>query len=179
MSRAEIKARVAELLAAGTAKSEVFDQLAGQGIKDSRLAYLIASYADPHLCYDNNGKVNVLVTIMLIQALLAAVLGFGIGAKIGPNAQWIVGGLVALIPLLFAWGFYTHKVGAYNVYILMSIIQMPKQFGGFATSPVSTAIGLAIGIGILTFVWHVRRKIFPDFAFITPKKIKGQYVFES
>lgn len=30
---------------------------------------------------------------------------------------------------------------------------------------------------MLVYVWYVRQKIFPDFSFIAPKKIKGQYVF--
>ena len=177
MNQKEIKAKVTELITAGMAKSAVFAKLSGQGVKDSRLAYLIASYADPHRCYDNNGKINILVIVMLIQALLAAFLGFGIGAKIGPNAQWITGGLAAAIPLLFAWGFYTHKVGAYNAYILLSLIQIPKHLGGLVSNTVSTAIGLAISIAIIAFVWYVRSRIFPDFIFITPRKLKGQYVF--
>ncbi|HEX5337932.1 MAG TPA: hypothetical protein VFW53_05815, partial [Gallionella sp.] len=100
-----------------------------------------------------------------------------IGSKIGPNAQWIIGAIVASIPLLFAWGFYKNHAGAYNAYILLAIIQLPKQFSGFADSPVATAIGLAVGAGLLIFVWYVRQKLFPDFAFTAPKKVKGQYVF--
>ena len=40
---------------------------------------------------------NVLVTIMFIQALIAFFMGFGIGTTIGPNARWILGVLIALI----------------------------------------------------------------------------------
>ena len=41
----------------------------------------------------------------------------------------------------------------------------------------ATSIGLVVGIGLLAFVWYLRQKMFPDFALISPKKIKGQYVF--
>jgi hypothetical protein len=116
---------------------------------------------------------------MFIQAAIAFLLGFGIGVKIGPNARWIIGGIIALIPLLFAWGFYKNSAATYNAYIFLSIIQLPKQFEGFSSSPVATTIGFAIGILLVAFIWYVRRKIFPDFAFITPKKVKGQYVFSS
>lgn len=177
MNKKEIQARVRELLTAGTAKTEVFAQLAGQGVKDSRLAYFIASYADPNRCDDHERKVNVLITVMFIQALIAFLLGFGIGAKIGPNAKWIVGALTGLIPLLFAWGFYMHRAGAYNAYILLTIVQLPKSFEGFASSPVATSIAIAVNVAVLAYVWYVREKLFPDFAFITPKKIKGEYVF--
>lgn len=177
MNKAEIKSKVDELLSSGVAKSEVFAQLSGQGAKDSQLAYFIASYPDPVRCDEHSGKVNVLITLMLIQALIAFLLGFGIGAKIGPNAKWIVGALIALIPLLFAWGFYANRVGTYNAYMLLSIVQLPKSFEGFSSAPFVSSIALAIGIGLIAYVWYVREKIFPGFAFTTPKKVKGQYVF--
>jgi len=110
--------------------------------------------------------------------LIAFWLGFGVGVKIGPNAKWIIGVLIALIPLLFAWGFYTNRVGAYNAYILLSIIQLPKSFGGFTSTPVASSIGIAIGVGLIAYVWYVREKVFPGFVLTTPKKVKGEYVFE-
>lgn len=177
MNKKEIQAKVHDLLAAGTAKTDAFTQLAGQGVKDSKLAYFIASYADPNRCDKQERKVNILITIMFAQALITSFLGFGIGATIGPNAKWIVGALIALIPLLFAWGFYTHRVGAYNAYILLAIVQLPRSFEGFTSSPVATSIAIAVNVAVLGYVWYVREKLFPDFAFITPKKIKGKYVF--
>jgi hypothetical protein len=177
MNKKEIQAKVRELLAAGTTKTEVFAQLTGQGVKDSQLAYFIASYADPNRCDDHERKVNILITIMFVQALIAFFLGFGIGAKIGPHAMLVVGALIALIPLLFAWGFFAHRVGAYNAYIFLTIIQLPRSFEGFASSPVATSIAIAFNVAILAYVWYVREKLFPDFSFITPKKVKGEYVF--
>jgi hypothetical protein len=179
MNKKEIKAKVTELLLSGVTKMEVFTQLSGQGIKDSQLAYFIASHADPGLCTEHDRKVNIIIGLMSIQAALAFLLCLAIGAKIGPNAKWIIASLAALIPLLFAWGFYKHRVGVYNAFILLSIIQLPKSLEGFTKSPTVSAIGIAIGIGMLAYIWYVRGKLFPDFAFITPKKIKGQYVFTS
>lgn len=177
MNKKEFRAKIKDLISSGMPKSEVFTQLSGQGLKDSQLAYLIASQADPHLCHIHSSKVNVVITIMIIQSVLALFAGFGVGASIGPNAQWIVAGLCASFPLLFAYCFYKHQVGAYNAYIIIAIIQIPRQFEGFTSSPIATSIGLAIGISMLAYVWYVRQKIFPDFFFIAPKKIKGQYVF--
>jgi len=114
---------------------------------------------------------------MGIQVVFAFLLCLAIGAKIGPNAKWIIAGLAALIPLLFAWGFYKFNVGTYNAFIFLSIIQLPKAFQGFTKSPTESSIGIAIAIGMIAYVWYVRGKLFPDFAFITPKKFNGQYVF--
>ncbi len=177
MKKSEIKAKVNELLSSGTVKARVFAQLSNQGIKDHQLAHFIASYPDPKRCKEHDQKVNILITMMLAQTAIAFWLGFDIGTRIGPNAKWIAGILLASIPLLFAWGFHANRVGAYNAYILLSICQLPKSLEDFSTSPMATSIGIAIGIGIIAFVWYVRENIFPDFAFITPKKFKGQYVF--
>ena len=177
MNKKEIKASVQNLLEKGTKKSEAFAQLSGQGVKDSQLAYFIASYADPRRCFEHGSKVNGLIMLMFVLALIAFPFGFRIGAQIGPNAKWIFGVFVALITLLFAWGFYRHKVGAYNAYLLLTIVQFPKSFEGFSAIPVATSVGLALNVALLAYIWYVREKIFPGFAFITPKKIKGKYVF--
>jgi hypothetical protein len=177
LSKKEVQQKVRELLAAGTAKSEVFSQLSGRGVKDSKLAYFIASYADPIRCDEHDRKVNILITIMLAQALIALILGLDIGARMGPTAKWVMGVSMTLIPLFLVWGFYNHRVGAYNAYILLALPQFPRSLEGFTSSPATTAIALAISIAILAFVWYVRGKIFPDFVFVNPRKIKGKYIF--
>ncbi|MNO02469.1 hypothetical protein D3C76_1872660 [compost metagenome] len=48
---------------------------------------------------------------------------------------------------------------------------------GLASGSVATFVGLAISIGLLVFVCYVRQKLFPDLAFLAPKKVKGRYVF--
>ncbi|MCO6057548.1 DUF3592 domain-containing protein [Pseudomonas sp. MOB-449] len=176
-SKKEAQEKVRNLLAAGTAKSEVFSQLSGRGVKDSHLAYFIASYADPIRCDEHDRKVNILITIMLAQALITFFLGLDIGARIGPTAKWVIGVSMTLIPLLLVWGFYNHRVGAYNAYILLALLQFPRSLEGFTSSPAATSIALAISIAILAFVWYVRGKIFPDFVFVNPRKIKGKYFF--
>lgn len=177
MNKKEIKAKVNALLVSGTAKSDVFAQLAGQGVKDSQLAHFIASYPDQQRCDEHTKKVNVLITIMFVQALIASLIGFRAGITIGPNAKWIISVLSASIPLLFAFGFYKNFAGTYNAYIILAIVQLPKSLEGFSSNPTTTAVVLAINLAVVGYVWYVRKKIFPDFAFIGPKKAKGQYVF--
>lgn len=178
MTKREARAKVAQQLSSGKSKSETFVQLAGQGIKDSQLAYFVASYADPGRCDEHERKVKVLVVLMFIQALFSLVLGLALGAKIGPNAKWIFGAALGMIPLLFAWGFYTDRVGAYNAYIMLGIIGLPKSLEGFSSAPIGTSVSVAIAVGLLAYVWYVRDKIFPGWAFVTPKRVKGQYIFE-
>lgn len=179
MNKKEIQASVRQLLDRGVPRSEVFARLSGQGMKDSRLAYFIASRVDPARREQHRGKVRVLVALMVVLALIGFVVGFGTGARIGPNAKWIFAFGIALLTLLFAWGFHAARVGFYNAYILLSIIQIPKSFEGFAADPLSASIGLAFNGGLLAFTWYVRHCLFPDFNFLNPRKVKGQYVFSA
>lgn len=179
MNKKQIKSKVTELLSSGQKKSEVFAQLSGHGVKDRYLAHYIASYADPLICYEHDGKKKVLIALMCIQAALGFIYVASIGGKSGAGVIWLISSFVALFPLLFAWAFHKHVAGAYNLYIFLSIIHLPKQFAALSSMPVTTSIGLAIGIGTLALVLYLRSKIFPDFAFISPKKIGGRYVFSS
>lgn len=179
MNKKEAKAKVKDLLSSRVPRSEVFAQLSGQGVKDRLLARLIASTADPYLCDIHDRKVNAVITLMFIQAALALLIGFIIGSTIGPNARWVIGGLSALVPLLFAWGFYNHLAGAYNAYIILSMGSAARQVEGLISGSISMFIGSVIGIGMFAFVYYVRQKLFPDLAFFTPRKVKGRYVFSS
>ncbi len=114
---------------------------------------------------------------MLFQAFIAFLVGLGADSDIGSNSKWLFGTLNAIIPLLFAFGFYKHYAGAYNAYLVFYILQLPKTLKGVVTNSVATYVFLAIYIAVLIYVWYVRKKLFPDFSFITAKKIKGQYVF--
>lgn len=178
MNKNEIKAQVHSLIEAGTPKSEVFSRLSGQGIKDSQLAYFIAAYPNPQRREQHKRKVKLLVMAMLFYALMAFVVGFAIGSQIGPTGRWVLAVVVATIPVLFAWGFHKYKVAAYNVYILLSLIHLPRAFDGFMAQPLANSIALAINFGMIAFVWYVRHKLFPDFLFITPVKVKGEYHFQ-
>lgn len=167
------------MLNAGGSKSEVFKALSGGVVKDNQLALFIASHPNQNLYEQHYKKVNALVTVMFIQALLAALFGFGVGSKIGPIAIWVTAALFALIPTLFAYGFYKNHAGTYNAYIILTVVQFPGAFTGITKTPVASAIGIAIGLAILGCVCYVRSLLFPDFTLIAPKKIKGKYVFSS
>ncbi|WP_431096569.1 hypothetical protein [Polaromonas aquatica] len=179
MEKSEVKRMVRELLAAGQGKTVTFAQLSGQGLKDKQLAMVIASHADPELTEAHRGKVRVLIVIMLIQAILAFFVGYGIGYKMGPNAPWIASALMALVPLAFAWAFYANKAGAYEAYVWLSILGVARTLDGFAATPSSTLAGLLISATLCGFVLYVQSKVFPDLGFLSPKKVNGKFVFSS
>ena len=106
MDKKKIKQQVTELLNSGTQKNDVFKALSGGAAKDNQLALLIASHPNPQLYNQYNRKITTLVIIMLIQALFAARIGFGLGAEIGPIATWVLAFICAIIPLILAFGFY-------------------------------------------------------------------------
>ncbi|WP_211444687.1 hypothetical protein [Collimonas humicola] len=177
MNKKEIKNKVSDLLSSDASKTDVFNKLSGQGVKDSDLAYLIASYADPHRCGANKIYVRILLVITYLQVCLGFLVGFSIGMQIGRTASWVIGALIAFFMLWFAWGFHKNKVAFYNATILLTIAQFGNQVSGFAKAPIETLIAIAIGIGLCAYTWYVRQKIFPDFAFMNAKKVNGAYFF--
>ena len=113
---------------------------------------------------------------MCLQALILLFAGLSTGSAFGPIIRWLVAGLLALIPLALAWGFYKNLAFVYNFYIFYSIFQIVTSdpFGNFRQIP----LNLIIGVAIIGFVWYVRSKIFPDFGFFMGvKKSQGRYVF--
>ncbi|MBS0452878.1 MAG: hypothetical protein JSS14_16410 [Proteobacteria bacterium] len=179
MNKKQVRAHARFALNRGITRTEVFSHLRGRGLKDKQLAYFIASHVDPASRLLNAGKVKVLVALMVVLAAVGFVAGMGLGAKFGPNAKWLVAGGIALVSLLFAWGFHAHRVGAYNAYILLAIVQLPRSLDGFTADPFATSIGFVVNVALLAYVWYVRQCLFPDFTFLAPRKVKGEYVFSA
>src|SRR5471032_2269646 len=177
MNRKEIKAQVVQLLSDGVAKSDVFTRLAGQGVKERLLAYLIAAHADPQRCRANRGHLLAVRVIAWLQVIVGVLAGYAIGSDISVVAGVLVAGLAAAIVLLFVWGFSKNNVVSYNAYLILTITQLPRQFSCFEERPVSALIGFLIGLAMFVYIWYVRTRIFPDFNFIAPKKMNGKYVF--
>jgi len=177
MNRKEAQAAIAHLTSSGIAKSEIFARLSGHGIKDRELARLLASYVDPRLRDANRRYINWVLIIACVQAATGFPEAFDIGEQLSSGAGWIAGVATTAFGLLFAWGFYRNKVDTYNAYLLLAIIQLPFQLDDFPESPVKTTIGVVIGLALLGYVWWVRSRIFPDYLFMSPRKVKGAYVF--
>lgn len=179
MNKKQVQAHARFAMNRGITRNEVFAHLRGRGLKDAALAYFIASHVDPARRLQHAGKVKVLVGLMIVLSVVGFLAGLGMGAKIGPNAKWIVACGVAMVSLLFAWGFHQHRVGAYNAYILLAIVQLPKSMDGFIAEPFTASLGFVLSVGLLAYVCFVRYCLFPDFTFLNPRKVKGQYVFSA
>ncbi len=179
MNKKEIQAQINSRLANGESKTSTFTQLSGQGVSDRVLAHLIASHASPQLCDRHAKLVDAMIVISWLQLGFMVLLSVALGFKAGLVAMVLITAFLGAFAYLFVWGFTNNKAWAYNVTIVLSVINLPKAFTGFAETPVLSTVGLAISIGLLAFTWYVRGKIFPDFSFISPKKVKGSYIFSN
>ncbi|NML35481.1 hypothetical protein [Paraburkholderia antibiotica] len=177
MNKKEARNLIEGMLSAGRKKQDVFTALSGKGVKDRVLAYRIAAYADPQRCAANKAHIRALTVIACIELLFGMFVAFGIGAQISPISGLIFGVLAALFGALFVWGFAKNKANIYNGFILISLTQLPRAFQGFSTAPGTTTIAVAINMTLVAYVWFVRSRLFPDFAFISPRKTNGKYVF--
>ncbi|MBR7198283.1 hypothetical protein [Pseudomonas sp. 14A] len=179
MDKKEIKRQVGAMLAAGHARAETFNALAGGSVKDRVLATWIGAYPDPFLRKRHLVKVNVLVTLMGIMGLLGTIAGLLQINDGGIAMALLMVSIVGVIPFLFAWGFYKGAAVVYTIYITFTISQIPREFVGFSEEPVSTVLGAVFILAMVLYAAWVKSLLFPDLALIGAKKIKGQYVFSN
>ncbi|AOR70544.1 permease [Burkholderia stabilis] len=177
MNRKEAKTRIAVLLSAGTRKADVLADLSGQGLKDRVLAGLIASRADPERCRKNKVHVRILVALGIAQLAISLALAYYISATAGTGIVLLFLALTVPLSLLFIWGFATHRVGAYHAFILLSLLQLPKTIADLGRDPSTALPSLVITILLVGYVWFVRNRIFPDYGWLTPRKVEGRYAF--
>ena len=178
LMKEQAKQWITQLLDSGQSKKEVFENLKGRGVKDSKLAMMISSVPDEVLCMLHERKNNTLVTIYAFFCVLTVWITY---VTVEPNLRLFILVLQVSISLLLIWGFFSFKLLAYNVYIVINLISIPKEMmTTFATNDLVSMIGIGIGIGVLmlAYVWYVRSSLYPDIGFMSVKKDKaGQYRF--
>jgi hypothetical protein len=179
MNKKEVQAEINRRLASGESKSTVFRLMRGNEVSDRRLAYFIASYADPSLCLRYAKLIKAIIAASWVQLAFALLVAVAAGVKMGLIGCLLFVGFIGAFAYLFVWGFTHNKAWAYNATIFMSVINLPKTLGGFSETPGASAVTLLIGVALISFTWYVRSKLFPDFAFISPKKVNGTYAFSS
>lgn len=177
MNKSELKARVAELLDSGAARSRVFAQLSEQGCDERLLAALIAGHVTPAVRAQHLGKVRALIGLTLLQAVLVLLISLTLGSRYSTPAQWLLAAAFTAFPLIFAWGFYRYFAGAYSAFMVLTIVQLPRQVEGWLANPQGGAISLAFTIALFAYVWHVRRLLFPDFDLFGIRKLNGKFSF--
>lgn len=178
MKDKDIRTKVNALLDSGMTKAAVFEQLKQAGAKEKRLAYLIGAHIDQRLVDKNDIHIKLIIILNILLMLLCFFVGFFVEPSFSLGGKFLVGTLFALIPAAFVYGFGKHNVGTYNAYILLSIAGLHRVFQGFHEDPQSTLIALILNILMISYVWFVRTRLFPDFYSFSPRKVKGSYVFK-
>lgn len=166
-----VRARMDELLAQGVGKTEVFRQLATTDIKPRVLAGWLAATPDMSARQAMSLHITILCGLMVAQALIVFIVLLSVSLFLAL--------VIAMIPLLFAWGFRKPAAGAYSGYILLSIISIAQNAAKFRGIDTPTVIGLAIGIATIGYVAWIQWRVFPDMTFTGPNRKSGEYVFKT
>lgn len=177
----DTRKRIAEYLAQGLSREEVFNRLQGGAFSDRNLATIIAATPNPQLIVAHKWKVWFMRLVSVLQVILGFIVGWQIGAPLGDGSAVLCSLLMALIPSLMFWGFLRNSINAYNAYILVQMLQIPPQSkmlidGGWET--LTGWIGVAITISLITYAFVLRRRLFPGMAVFSARSSKdGEYVF--
>lgn len=177
----DTRKRIAEYLAEGMSREEIFYRLQGGVFNDRHLATILAAAPNPELAEKNKWKVRLMWVVSFLQVLLGLMVGWQIGAPLGEGSALLTSLLMALIPSLMLWGFLRNSINAYNAYILVQMLQIPPQTmmlmdGGWET--LAGWGGMAITISLISYAIFIRQTLFPQMAVFSAQQDKeGNYVF--
>src|SRR5471032_1286638 len=167
MNPKDIGQKIEDLIASGVPKSEVFRTLSGDDVKDRTLAYIIAARIDPRRCEANKWRIRFLVMVACVEVVFSFLVCLGIGMKISPLVGLALAIVGALVSFLLARGIQRNKVTAYNAVMFLTIGQAPSQLNNLSHASIGTFVGLAISFAMYMYVWSLRKRLFPDFAFMS------------
>jgi hypothetical protein len=156
-------------LDSGVSLQAIFEKNKSDDIKEKKLAYLVSSLKDKTLIQKYKTANNVLIGIMVVITIISAFAGYGIGVEATPNSA-IYWTAIAIIPMLFLYGFFKINFQAYLAYLFLTISQFPKYLINFGAEPVTDIIGLVVSISIIALVWFLKGKLFPYMGFLGAKK---------
>lgn len=177
MNLKQAKADIRQRLDQGESKTAVFEDVKLRGVSERAAAAMIAAHAAPELCQRHDRIRAAVIVLAWVELLFGVLLGFAVGESIRPSWGIVLAGLMALIGITFVWGFTQNRLWAYNVTIVMTVCNLPRTTLDLLSDPGPTALGLAIGLPLLAFIWYVRTRLFPDIAVLGPRQVDGRYVF--
>lgn len=153
----------------GKSLQSIFEKYKSEDIKEKKLAYFVASLKDKTLIQKYKIANNILIVLMGLFTIIAALSGYAMGLEMTPNTPiyWCA---VAIIPMIFLYGFIKHKHNTYVAYIMLSITQLPKLFSNVGGELAFDVIGLLVSLSIIILVWYLKLKLFPYMGFLGPKK---------
>lgn len=166
----------------GDSLQNIFDKYTSEGIKESKLAYFVSTLKDNALIKKHKLANNILLGFMFIVTVFTVFIAYSVGTKLTPDTPiyWIsivITIVMAIIPMLFLYGFIKNTYQAYLAYIIFAVIQLPISVGGFSSSNVVYEIGVLISLFIFIFVLYLKYKIFPYMGLFWPKKnVAKQYL---
>lgn len=153
----------------GETLQAIYEKHQSDSIKERKLAYMVATLKDKDLIKKHKMANNILIGIMVFITMISAFLGYTIGLEATPNSA-IYWSAIAIIPMIFLYGFIKVNYQAYLIYIILSITRFPETLTDFGADPVAGIVGLVITISLISHVLYLKLKLFPYMAFFSPKK---------
>ncbi len=160
----------------GESLQNIFEKYKSEDIKTKKLAYFVGTLKDKALIKKHIIANNILIVLMGLFTILAALSGYAMGLEVTPNTPiyWVA---VAIIPMIFLYGFIKHNYPTYVAYSMLIITQLPKSFHNVGGDIVPNIIGLLISLSTIIFVWYLKSKLFPYMGFLGPKKNADKQYF--
>lgn len=177
-AKRDIKARIAQLRTLGVSAADIFTELRGLAYSDRALAFLLTSRPETYRCAAHKGKVRFMTAVAIVQAMLGFFVGWQIAYAEHLPWPFAIASATCALPTLTAIGFVRNHLQAYNLYILVSLVQYALQVRDIIDGYSAAWVGVLLSSLMLTFVIHLRMRLFPGVGVFLPRKdSSGNYVF--
>lgn len=178
MSKKDMKKEMQALHDQGQHKMDIFNEFKGKGLKEKELAQIVAQLKDRTLCALYETKNNILITLIFIQTFFVAFASYQIAIQ-SNFSPYVFAAVGASIGLLFIYGFYRFSPVAYQVFILLTIIRLPREIEPLSKGGAVELIAFVVSMCIFIYVWYLKSKLYPDLGLFGAKKSNGVYNFSS
>jgi hypothetical protein len=179
LSRRAAKREIKAMADKGVSRQEIFNRLSERGIPLDHLARLIAVTPDPTLCLLHNGKNNLLLTLIFAQGLLMFGFLFLLALFGRYDEITLIGSTGIVIEVLLLWGVYRYSFWAYNLYLVLSMVNLPAALKGVFEDPgLLRMVSIAFAVLCIALAWNLRAALYPDLGwFRAARKVDGEYRF--
>ncbi|CAG9296232.1 hypothetical protein [Celerinatantimonas diazotrophica] len=169
MDTHEIITQIKTRIANGERKTEVFEQLRDQGMRENRVAFLIAGTPTPEQLKNNRTLKIALVTLLIVLTIPLAYLAHYFVTHIEYQRGVLVGFFTVSVgifcPLVCAFGIYRNRFAAYTNVLICGIFYIIFPLMVLHTNGLPLTLPgvglLALAIILLAYCGYVRTRMFP------------------
>ena len=160
----------------GESLQNIFYKYKNEAIKERKLAYFVSTLKDKVLIEKHKIANNTLLVFMSIVVISNSLLSYNVANKIMSGTsnhlflKTVIVIAMAVIPILFLYGFFKQSYKTYLGYLILFIILLPKSVNSMLSGNASFEFGFLIFLSSFFLVMYLKSKLYPYMSLHRKKK---------